>query len=236
MLGSASTRAVSGLVTALGPDRPGNVGPPEPVRSAMRALLLLMLSAAAAGADSGRSVPEVAPDKVAPDAALAPAQAAVPAAAPAADRAVVDRVANAMRWFLGSAGHEALRAAAMGPSATGSARPPVTLPHAALPGALESLKLPSASADRDGNGAPAFGGGWAAGLVVAPAEHPDRRPWPHGMVMTPPETRDANVIAPGGDGLVAAAPRDPPSWSKRITDALTGGISSMLALALPASL
>ncbi|HWU91026.1 MAG TPA: hypothetical protein VN253_27360 [Kofleriaceae bacterium] len=100
-------------------------------------------------------------------------------------------VEDATRWFVG---------------------PPVSLAdtiHAAT----------QAVAAGNGSGAPSFGGGWSAGVVIAPVQHPDARPHPLGMVTTPPDVNDSFVIPPGCDGLKPRPPhRASSGWRKLFAD------------------
>jgi len=50
-------------------------------------------------------------------------------------------------------------------------------------------------------GAPAYGGGWAAGQVITPPAIGDARDWPRGMVIRPPHTGDERAW-PNGIWLV----------------------------------
>lgn len=71
----------------------------------------------------------------------------------------------------------------------------------------------------NGSGALAFGGGWSAGIVIAPQPHPDARPWPLGAVIEPPDVDDPMAISPGCDGLQPRQPRRVTAgWRKPFAD------------------
>jgi hypothetical protein len=110
---------------------------------------------------------------------------------------------------------------------------PRTLPPASLQDAMPRTDKPSGN----GTGGLSFGGGFSLGTVIVPAPHPDDQPWPRGMVITPPDVGDPMAIVPGGDGLPPGERRAPPTWGKRLADAVHGGIGTLIELMmLPQSL
>jgi hypothetical protein len=129
---------------------------------------------------------------------LAPGLPDVPGDDDAELRALVE---DATRWLTGPA----------------DGKPPTTLPPAALADAIQAAR--QAGPAGNGSGALAFGGGWAAGVVIPPEAHPDARPWPLGMVIRPPDVKDPMAIPPGCDGLAAPPPRRVTAgWRKPFAD------------------
>lgn len=77
----------------------------------------------------------------------------------------------------------------------GADPPKQTLPNTAVPEGTPPVqrKLPDIATDT-----PSLGGGTARGVVIAPPDHPDARPWPFGMVIVPPDPHDPMVLKPDG--------------------------------------
>jgi hypothetical protein len=63
-------------------------------------------------------------------------------------------------------------------------------------------------------GAPALGGGWAAGQVITPPAHVDAQAWPRGMLMRSADPQDDNVVAPGTDHLPGPRPLTQRLWRR----------------------
>jgi hypothetical protein len=89
-------------------------------------------------------------------------------------------------------------------------------------------------------GAPGVHDVWASGIVIAPPAHADMHAWPRGMVMTPPDVRDRNVLGLGGlelpgrpDSWALPAARAWPSWLSR---GLAHGIAGLLDWMIPVGL
>jgi len=157
----------------------------------MRSVLVVMLAAVPGPlfADLDGGDPSPTPDPALKAGAQGGGQADDPKL-----RALVE---DATRWFVG-------------PQA-------VTLPLASLADAIRATM--QAAPAGNGSGALAFGGGWSAGVVIAPEQHPDARPWPLGMVITPPDVDDPIAIPPGCDGLQPRPPRRVTSgWRKPFAD------------------
>jgi hypothetical protein len=153
-----------------------------------------------------------------PGLALTPAPAPTPGPALAADPAdssanakqLFALVQDATRWFIG-------------PPDGGKA---TTLPAADLADAIKAIEQARAAGHL--GGAPAFGGGWAVGVMIDPERHPDAREYPLGMVITPPNIRDHMVIPLGCDGLV---PPEDSGWAQLIADltrSLVGGCPKVI--------
>jgi len=72
---------------------------------------------------------------------------------------------------------------------------PKTLPNSAIPEGTPPVqqKLPDVAKTTPGVGGP------VRGIIIDPGEHADARPWPRGMVIHPPDTRDPMVLDLGGD-------------------------------------
>ncbi len=51
---------------------------------------------------------------------------------------------------------------------------------------------------------PGMTGADSTAIVIDPGAHADARPWPHGIVIRPPETGDHNVIELGSSDLPAS--------------------------------
>ena len=113
------------------------------------------------------------------------------------------------------------------------AGPPRTLPPASL---ADVMPKTAPNGPDQATGGPSFGGGVSAGIVIRPEPHPDDRPWPQGMVITPPDVNDAIAIAPGTDSLAPGKPPKPEPWNKRIGDAVQDGIEAIVDLVLPRKL
>lgn len=165
----------------------------------MRPVLVVLLAAAPAAALAfvGFGAPSPAP---APSLTPAPAPG-LPDVAGADDARLRALIEDATRWLAGPA----------------DGKPPATLPSAVLADAIRAGR--QADPAGNGSGALAFGGGWAAGVVIPPETHPDARPWPLGMVMHPGEVADRMAIPPGCDGLAAPPPRRvTDGWRKPFAD------------------
>ena len=80
-------------------------------------------------------------------------------------------------------------------------------------------------------GAKAFGGGWAAGMVIEPKHERDAEPYPRGMVIEPPDVGDSIGIPPGGLGLPG-----PRTWAARLVRGLDRGVGSVLDVIIPSHL
>jgi hypothetical protein len=80
------------------------------------------------------------------------------------------------------------------------------------------------------SGAPAFGGGWALGQIVVPADHPDMVAPPRGMVYAPPDVGDRMAIEPGGSGLGRWEPR---SYTGKFAQGLADGLTKAFQLVVP---
>ncbi|HEU0030213.1 MAG TPA: hypothetical protein VFQ53_06265 [Kofleriaceae bacterium] len=107
--------------------------------------------------------------------------------------------------------------------------PPVTAPLLHLDTAPNVATTPT---DR----VPGMTGDVSARILVPP-DHPDARPWPLGMLITPPETGDHNVLVPGLNSL--------PFWkfqtpgapvTKQLIDGLNLGVGTMVELLVPPQL
>lgn len=186
--------------------------PARPVPGAMRSVVLIVLLATVpAYADTPRPAPQPepkaapAPEPPAP-AAPAPSAPAAPAPAP-----------------------KAAAPATPAPAAPAAKGQPRVLPPASLQDVMPRAPDPSGNA----SGGPAFGGGTAAGIVIKPPPHPDDRPWPEGMIITPPDVNDPIAIAPGGDGLSPGKPRAPATWTRLFADTIQDGIDAVVELMLP---
>jgi len=107
--------------------------------------------------------------------------------------------------------------------------PPRVLPPAAL---QDAMPRPPKAPDKV-TGGMSLDGGFAAGTIVVPPPHPDDQPWPKGMVITPPDVNDPIAIPPGTDGLAPGKPAPPATWSKRMADAMLGGIGKIVDLVVP---
>lgn len=179
----------------------------------MRSVLVVMLAAVpspmfADFAGSGGGGPSPAP-KAAPKTDPGPSPTPSPAlragagtGGQAVDPKIRALVEDATRWLVGS------------PAGRNGA---VTLPRASLADAIRANV--QAEPAGNGSGAPAFGGGWSAGIVIAPEPHPDARPWPLGMVIEAPDVNDPIAIPPGCDGLQPRPPRRVTSgWRKLFAD------------------
>lgn len=91
----------------------------------------------------------------------------------------------------------------------------------------EAWQVPPAVAP---NGALAFGGGWASGQILVPADHPDMALAPRGMVFAPPDVGDRMAIEPGGSGLDRWEPR---SYTGKFAQGLADGITKAFQLVMP---
>lgn len=71
-----------------------------------------------------------------------------------------------------------------------------------------------------------------AGIVVTPPAHPDRRPWPEGMVMTPPDPHDPMALELGTNQQRAGTKVEP--WLPRdLSRAFKRGADRVWDLVLP---
>ena len=72
---------------------------------------------------------------------------------------------------------------------------PKTLPNSAIPEGTPPVqeKLPDVATRTPGFAGP------VRGLIIDPGQHPDARPWPRGMVIHPPDTRDPMALDLGGE-------------------------------------
>jgi hypothetical protein len=122
--------------------------------------------------------------------------------------------------------------AAPAPAPSSATGPPRVLP----PASLQDV-MPKAPKGPDKvTGGMSLGGGFSSGMVVVPPLHPDDRPWPQGMIITPPDVNDPIAIAPGADGLAPGKRRAPETWSRRLADAIDGGIGAIVDLVMPSGL
>lgn len=124
--------------------------------------------------------------------------------------------------------------AAPRPDSKAAPRPngqPWVLPPATLQDVLP--RIPPNAPDT-ATGGRSIDGGFSAGIVIEPPPHPDARPWPEGIAMTPPDVKDPiamGVRAPAAEPLRAAA-----LWSKRLAEAIQDRLGKIVQLALPRSL
>lgn len=109
------------------------------------------------------------------------------------------------------------------------AEPPQTIRIEPVP-ATPALPKPGSI----GTGAPGVDDVWASGIVIAPPEHADAAPWPRGMIMTPPDPRDDNVLELGTRQLRLRAPEPDRPWAARLSRGLADGIRGALELVKPA--
>jgi len=159
-------------------------------------VLVAALFAVACSGANGTPVPAPEP-AVALEAAVAPEAQPAPGADGAELRALIE---GSMSWMIGAdPGKRAW-----------------TLPPGTLDDAVQAVRPPEPAGN--GSGAPAMGGGWARGVMIEPAEHPDARPWPLGMVIHPGKTKDPMVIPPGGDGLQSPKKYVSSGWRKLFAD------------------
>lgn len=72
----------------------------------------------------------------------------------------------------------------------------------------------------------------AFGRIVVPDPHPDARPYPEGMVITPAEPGDRNVLVPGGNQLPWWAP-SAPRPTAQVLDRFERGLGEVLRWLIP---
>ena len=73
---------------------------------------------------------------------------------------------------------------------------------------------------------PSLGGGYSAGVVIDPGDHPDARLHPYGMVFHPPDVHDPMVLEPGTKGLTDGSR----SFGQRLADGIRTGADTLWGL------